>query len=133
MHINLKFNQQLERIVEVAVVVLLGSMLTTQIFTQKVLWLCVLLFILIRPVAVVLGLAGSQTPRAQVRLLAWFGIRGLGSLYYLMYAINHGLPNPIAREFVNLVFGVITMSIVVHGISATPLMERYYSRRELKL
>jgi sodium/hydrogen antiporter len=114
------------------VVVLLGSMLTPQIITQKVLWLCLLLFIFIRPIAVVLGLAGSHTPRAQTRLLAWFGIRGLGSLYYLMYAINHDLPDPLAREFVNLVFGVITMSIVIHGISATPLMERYYSRKVLK-
>ena len=123
------FNQQLERIVEVAVVVLLGSMITTQSFTPAVLWLCVLLFVFIRPAAVVVGLMGSRTPPAQIRLLAWFGIRGLGSLYYLMYAINHGLPNEVRAEFVNVVFGVIATSIVVHGISATPLMERYYGRR----
>jgi sodium/hydrogen antiporter len=128
----IEFNEQLERIVEVAVVVLVGSMLTTQIISQQVFWLCVLLFIVIRPIAVVLGLAGSRTPRAQTRLLAWFGIRGLGSLYYLMYAVNHDLPDPLVRQFVDLVFGVIAMSIVVHGISATPLMERYYSRREIK-
>ena len=126
------FNEQLERIVEVAVVVLLGSIITTQSFTPSVLWFCAFLFIFIRPVAVVLGLAGSRTPRAQIRLLAWFGIRGLGSLYYLMFAINHGLPNEIAEEFINVVFGVIATSIVVHGISATPLMERYYGRRAAK-
>jgi sodium/hydrogen antiporter len=126
------FNEQLERIVEVAVVVLLGSMITTQSFTPAVLGFCTLIFIFIRPVAVVLGLAGSRTPRAQIRLLAWFGIRGLGSLYYLMFAINHGLPNEVAEEFVNLVFGVIATSIVAHGISATPLMERYQSRRAFK-
>ena len=126
------FNEQLERIVEVAVVVLIGSMITTQSFTPAVLWFCALLFLIIRPVAVVFGLAGSRTPRAQMRLLAWFGIRGLGSLYYLMYAINHGLSNEVAEEFVNVVFGVIATSIVVHGISATPLMERYYGRRAVK-
>ena len=126
------FNEQLERIVEVAVVVLIGSMITTQSFTPAVLWFCALLFLIIRPVAVVFGLAGSRTPRAQMRLLAWFGIRGLGSLYYLMFAINHGLPNEVAAEFVNVVFGVIATSIVVHGISATPLMERYYGRRVVK-
>ena len=126
------FNEQLERIVEVAVVVLLGSIITTQSFTPSVLWFCALLFIFIRPVAVVLGLAGSRTPRAQIRLLAWFGIRGLGSLYYMMFAINRGLPNEIAEEFINVVFGVIATSIVVHGISATPLMERYYGRRAAK-
>ena len=126
------FNEQLERIVEVAVVVLIGSMISMRSFTPAVLWFCALLFVFIRPVAVVLGLAGSRTPRAQMRLLAWFGIRGLGSLYYLMFAINHGLPNAVATAFVNVVFGVIATSIVVHGISATPLMERYYGRRVVK-
>lgn len=126
------FNEQLERIVEVAVVVLLGSMITTQSFTPTVLWFCVLLFVFIRPIAVALGLMGSRTPRKQIRLLAWFGIRGLGSLYYLMYAINHGLPDQVVGEFVNVVFGVIATSIVVHGISATPLMDRYYGRRGAK-
>ena len=126
------FNEQLERIVEVAVVVLLGSMITMQSFTLAVLGFCALLFVFIRPVAVVLGLAGSRTPRAQIRLLAWFGIRGVGSLYYLMFAINHGLPNEFSGQFINVVFGVIATSIVVHGISATPLMERYYGRRIAK-
>lgn len=126
------FNQQLERIVEVAVVVLLGSMISTQSFTFEVMWFCVLLFVVIRPIAVALGLIGSRTPATQLRLLAWFGIRGLGSFYYLMYAINHGLPDKEAGEFVNVVFGVIATSIVVHGISATPLMERYYGARRGK-
>ncbi|MEO5862565.1 MAG: cation:proton antiporter [Burkholderiales bacterium] len=126
------FNQQLERIVEVAVVVLLGSMISMQSFTPQVLWFCLLLFLFIRPVAVTIGLIGSRTPNGQARLLAWFGIRGLGSLYYLMYSINHGLSDDVAQGFVNVVFGVIAMSIVVHGISATPLMDRYYARRGLK-
>jgi NhaP-type Na+/H+ or K+/H+ antiporter len=126
------FNQQLERIVEVAVVVLIGSMISTQSFTPQVLWFCLLLFLFIRPVAVTIGLVGSRTPHTQARLLAWFGIRGLGSLYYLMYAINHGLSDKVAEVFVNVVFGVIAMSIVVHGISATPLMDRYYGRRSVR-
>jgi sodium/hydrogen antiporter len=128
----INFNQQLERIVEVAVVVLLGSLLTTQSFMPGVLWFGALLFVVIRPVAVVLALAGSRTPRAQIRLLAWFGIRGLGSLYYLMFAINHGLPNDVATKFVDVVLGVIAASIVVHGMSATPLMEKYYGRKVLR-
>lgn len=126
------FNQQLERIVEVAVVVVLGSMISMQSLTPAVLGFSVVLFVFIRPVAVALGLLGSHTPPAQFRLLAWFGIRGMGSLYYLMYAINHGLPYSVAIEFVNVVFGVIAASIVAHGISATPLMERYYAPRSGK-
>lgn len=28
---------------------------------------------------------------------AWFGIRGIGPVYYLMYAVHHGLPRPLAE------------------------------------
>lgn len=131
-NVLIDFNQQLERIVEVAVVVVLGSMISMRSLTPAVLGFCVVLFVFIRPVAVAFGLIGSHTPPTQARLLAWFGIRGMGSLYYLMYAINHGLPNSAAVEFVSVVFGVIATSIVVHGISATPLMERYYAARSGK-
>ena len=89
------FNEQLERIVEVAVVVLIGSMITSQSFTPAVLGFCVVLFIFIRPVAVMVGLAGSRTPRAQIRLLAWFGIRGSG-IALLLDVRNQ--PRPIERD-----------------------------------
>ena len=122
------FNAQLERIVEITVVVLLGSMISASSFTPKILWFAVLLFFFVRPVAVWLGLLGSNTPRTQRRLIAWFGIRGLGSIYYLMYAINHGLSTATAALLIPLVFGVIAISIFIHGVSATPLMDRYHLR-----
>jgi NhaP-type Na+/H+ or K+/H+ antiporter len=57
--------------------------------------------------------------------MGWFGIRGIGSLYYLFYALNHGVPEALARQLVPLVLTVVAVSIVVHGISVTPLMQRY--------
>lgn len=126
------FNEQLERIVEVAVVVLLGSMITVRSFTPEILWFSAIMFLFVRPVSVWLGLLGSRTPRGQARLLAWFGIRGIGSIYYVMYAINHGLSGSIAESFVPLIFGVIAISIFIHGVSATPLMDRYHSTRRAK-
>ena len=122
------FNTQLERIVEITVVVILGSMISASSFTPKILWFAVLLFFFVRPIAVWLGLLGSKTPRTQRLLIAWFGIRGLGSIYYLMYAINHGLPTATAASLIPLVFEVIAISIFIHGVSATPLMDRYHLR-----
>jgi len=62
-------------------------------------------------------------------MTAWFGVRGIGSLYYLMYAIEHGLPEPLALQLVQMTLIVVTLSILVHGTSVKPLMERFWKRR----
>jgi NhaP-type Na+/H+ or K+/H+ antiporter len=120
----LGFNEQLERIGEVAIVVLVGAMLAGN-FTLDALWFVPMLLLLVRPVAVFLGLIGSHTMPTQRRLMAWFGIRGIGSLYYLTYAITHGLEEPLARRLAELTMTTIAVSVIVHGISVTPLMVRY--------
>jgi NhaP-type Na+/H+ or K+/H+ antiporter len=59
----------------------------------------------------------------------WFGVRGIGSLYYLMYAIQHGLSEELALQLIQITLIVITLSILVHGISVKPLMSRFGGRR----
>ena len=126
----LGFNEQLERILEVGMVVLLGGMLSFRTFPAEALWFVPLLLLVIRPTAVVLGLLGSRVSTYQRTLIGWFGIRGIGSIYYLMYAIGHGLPSRLARPLVGLTLSTVAVSIVVHGISVTPLMNRYRSHAE---
>lgn len=121
----LEFNEQLERIGEVAVVVLLGAMLSARYFTFEVVWFAPLLFLIIRPIGVWVGLIGSRTAPSQLGLMSWFGIRGIGSIYYLMYAIVHGLDPELARDLIAITFCTVAFSIVVHGISVTPLMNLY--------
>ncbi|MBC8120400.1 MAG: cation:proton antiporter [Gemmatimonadaceae bacterium] len=121
----LEFNEQLERIGEVAVVVLLGAMLSARYFTFEVIWFAPLLFLIIRPIGVWVGLIGSRTAPSQLGLMSWFGIRGIGSIYYLMYAIAHGLDPELARDLTAITFCTVAFSIVVHGISVTPLMNLY--------
>jgi NhaP-type Na+/H+ or K+/H+ antiporter len=65
----------------------------------------------------------------QRSLVSWFGIRGIGSLYYLMFAINRGMPHDLARDLMSLTVCTIGLSVVVHGVSVTPLMNWYQSRR----
>jgi NhaP-type Na+/H+ or K+/H+ antiporter len=78
-----------------------------------------------------LGLLGAPVSRDQRILISWFGIRGIGSIYYLMYAINHGLPDSLAEEIIALTLTTVAVSIVVHGISVTPLMN-LYTRRKIR-
>ena len=126
----LGFNERLGRIGELALVVLIGSLLTTANVTPQVLVFVVVLFVVIRPVSVLLGLAGSGTSPLHQRLLGWFGIRGIGSIYYLMYAIDHGLEEDVAATLVAATVTTIAVSVVVHGLSVTPLMTWYEGRRE---
>jgi NhaP-type Na+/H+ or K+/H+ antiporter len=121
----LGFNEALERIGEVAVVVLLGVLLASHPPAPEVLWLAPLLFFVLRPLSVSLSLAGAPTSRPQRMLMGWFGVRGIGSLYYLFYALEHGVPEALGGRLTSLVLGVVAVSILVHGISVTPLMKRY--------
>lgn len=121
----LGFNQQIERIGEVTVVIVIGAMLWAVQWHSAGWWLVPLLLLFIRPVAVALGLLRSSSLTGQRWLIAWFGIRGVGSLYYLMYAINHGVPSRLADQLTALTLTVVVTSIVVHGISVTPLMAAY--------
>ena len=123
-----RFNAQLERFAEVFIVLAIGALLASIEWQPALLWFVPLLFFVIRPLAVVLGLPGTQVKGKQRVLMGWFGIRGIGSVYYLMYAISHGLETQLAQTIAALTLGVVVASIVVHGVSVTPLMRRYRAR-----
>jgi hypothetical protein len=124
-HAVLTFNERIERIGEVAVMILIGALLWSVEFPTQALWFVPLLFFVIRPVSVRLGLAASRTTRTQRRLIGWFGIRGIGSLYYLAFAITHGLQGPEGDLLAGMTLAVIVASVVAHGVSVTPLMKLY--------
>lgn len=126
----LGFSEQLERIGEVGVVLLVGGLLTARYLTWDALWFVPLLFLVIRPLSVAVGLLGSRTSNTQRWLSAWFGIRGLGSIYYLMYALSHGVADPEATRLTSIILTTVALSIVVHGISVTPLMNLYQQQTE---
>jgi NhaP-type Na+/H+ or K+/H+ antiporter len=125
----LRFNEQLERLGELAVVVVVGAMLSRIAAVGPGVWLAVILFVVIRPLAIALTLFPTRLSRAQRAFIAWFGVRGVGSIYYLAFALSHGIDGPFARQLVDLTLVVVAASIVLHGVSVTPLMRLYSSRR----
>jgi sodium/hydrogen antiporter len=126
----LTFNEQMERIGEAALVLLVGGLLASVPPPPAVWWFVPLLFCVVRPLAVLLGLLGAgDVSRMQRGLLAWFGIRGIGSLYYLAYAVTHELPDLTARALAGYALWTVAASVVLHGVSVTPLM-RLYQRKE---
>jgi NhaP-type Na+/H+ or K+/H+ antiporter len=124
----LTFNERFERIAEVAVVVLIGSLVTVAVLPVSALWFVPLFLLVIRPMSVWIGLRGADVTPTQRRLMGWFGVRGIGSIYYLAYATTHGLSRDLAGQLAGITLAVVATSIVVHGISVTPLMAWYASR-----
>lgn len=121
----LHFNEQLERVGEVGIMLLVGAMISTRYLPTVALWFVPLLFLVIRPIAAWIGLLGTQTNRTQRAFISWFGVRGIGSIYYLMFAVVHGLEEEIAREMIGLTLTVVASSVVIHGITVTPMMAWY--------
>ncbi|OXI15644.1 cation:proton antiporter [Burkholderia sp. AU15512] len=124
----LGFTIELERIAEAIVMTMIGSVLMTlpgPLLTWGAASLAVVLFVAVRPLAVLVTLTGSRATHAQRRLMAWFGIRGIGSFYYLLFALEHG-PAAAVRPLAAPVLAVVSASVIAHGITATPLMNWYH-------
>jgi sodium/hydrogen antiporter len=118
-----------EKFGELALILLLGSSITMAGLQAPALagWLLVpALLVLIRPASVLLALTASGLPRPERAFLAWFGVRGIGSLYYVAVAIGTGALAP--REASTLYWTTavcVVASILVHGITSTPLTKRW--------
>ena len=125
---SLVFKEHLERLSEVVLVLLVGGTLFLDSWSWEAVALALFLFVIARPLSVLVALLGVRMPWRAKGLIGWFGVRGIGSLYYLMYAIQHGLPEPLALKLTQLTLIVVTLSILLHGISVKPLMDYVWRR-----
>lgn len=126
----LALTEQFERLAEVALVLTVGVLLAQVRWSVSVLLFAALVLLVARPLTVMATVSVRDTSRQERRLLAWFGVRGIGSVYYLAFALNHGVPAIAGVWLLDAVVVTIALSIVAHGISATPLMARYQRGRE---
>lgn len=123
------FNEQLEKLAELALVLVVGAMLAHAEPLPAVWWFVPLLLLVLRPLSVSLAVHRQGLSLPQTAMIGWFGIRGIGSVFYLMFALRHGLEPRIAELLGTLTLWTVATSIVTHGITAQPLMRRYIGSR----
>ena len=89
-------------------------------------WLLIpVLLLVIRPLAVAIGFTRSSLPGPDRAFIGWFGVRGIGSFYYVAFAIVAGVLSVAEAERIYwTVIVCATVSIIVHGITATPFSRR---------
>ena len=122
----LVFKEHLERLSELCLILLIGGTVFWSSWTWPAISLALFLFLVARPVSVCVGLLGTDIPWRVRGMAGWFGVRGIGSLYYLMYALQHGLPEALGLQLIQLTLIVVALSILLHGISVKPAMGHFW-------
>ncbi|MEC5192553.1 MULTISPECIES: cation:proton antiporter [unclassified Arthrobacter] len=125
--------EQIERLLTVVILVLLGGAIARGLLAG-IGWVEILValafLLVVRPLAGWIGLARGKTgPRERIAI-AFFGIRGIGSLYYLAYALGKGDFDAQAQQLWAFIGLVVAMSIVLHGATTAPVMNRLDRLRE---
>ena len=122
-----------EKFSELALILVLGSTVTLAGLAEPGLtgWLLApVLLLVIRPLAVAIAFAWSTVPRPERAFVGLFGIRGIGSFYYVAVAIGSGAMSPGDASIVYwTVLVCVGLSIVVHGTTATPVTRRLMEGR----
>ena len=116
--------EQVERIAMMALLLLFGGALVSGLLVPlrwQDLLAAVVIILLVRPAAGLIGLTNFPADRAEKLTLAFFGIRGVGSFYYLAYALNHA-DFAEAERLWAIVGLVALLSILLHGLTVTPVM-----------
>ena len=129
----LDFTLDLERLAELTVMLIIGSLLTRAAFSLNAIAVALFLMFVARPVAIYLATFGVELTGRQRQLAAWFGIRGIGSMYYLFYAFAHGARSAETAFVADAVLVSIALSVLLHGSSATPIMRSYRKGRPWRL
>jgi NhaP-type Na+/H+ or K+/H+ antiporter len=128
----LDLNTSLERLAEVGIVFLTGVLIGTVPITAEAVVIVALLLLVVRPLSIAITLYGTDTTFMHRALIGWFGVRGVGSLYYLGYAAAQGVAEADVRRLAPIVLYSIAASVIVHGVSVTPLMRWYDEHRRVR-
>lgn len=126
-----EFSEQIERVLMVIVLVIFGGAIASGVLTA-LRWEDAIagaaMLPLIRPITGWIALLSIPLPAAVRALIAFFGIRGLGTSYYMAYAMNRTSFDAAPRLWA-LASVVVLSSVVLHGVTATPVMNWVDRRR----
>ena len=126
-----QYVEQIERLLTVLILILLGGAIARGLLAGtgwREIVVAAAFLLVIRPLAGWLSLArGTTGPRERV-VIAFFGVRGIGSLFYVAYAVSKGSFADGDRLWA-VVGLVVACSILIHGVAATPVMTFLDQRR----
>ncbi|WP_455272899.1 cation:proton antiporter [Rhizobium herbae] len=126
------FAEQIERLLMMVLLVCLGSIAVNGQLSAGIDWrvvvVAILAIVVVRPLIGWLCLIGSGHSPGETAVIAVFGIRGLGSIYYLAYATGHADFDGVETVWATVLV-IVLASIVVHGIAVTPTMRWIDNRR----
>lgn len=110
--------------------ILIGQALMSGIeLTWRVYIVSFVFLLVIRPLGGMIALTGMDMQRNEKYVISALGIRGLGTLYYLSYALNQGFfdeADSLKLWIVCII--VILASIFLHGMTASRLLKLTPSR-----
>lgn len=121
-----RFTEMTERVLTAIFLIVFGGAIAGGLLeplTWPLVGAAVIIVVVVRPLAGIVGLIGFRNASWRERLaISFFGIRGVGSFYYLAYALNEA-DFPHSRELYALTGLVVVLSIFIHGVAATPVSQ----------
>jgi NhaP-type Na+/H+ or K+/H+ antiporter len=127
-----RVSHQVERLLTLVALLMFGVACGSGLLaglTWEGMAVAVLLVVLVRPLAGALALLGSPGTRSERWAKAWFGVRGIGSVYYLAYAFGEA-PFTDQRTLWATASAAVLLSVVLHGATAAPALRRLDLLRE---
>lgn len=127
------FVEQIERLLTVVILVLLGGAVARGLLAGigwTEILVVALILLVVRPLTGWIGLAGGKTGPQERATISFFGVKGIGSLFYIAYALEKG--DFADGAYLWAVVGLtVTGSILLHGAAASPVMN-YLDRQRVK-
>lgn len=122
-----RFSVTMEGLMEGILMIIIGGYLVFGVLeplTFPMIAISLAIIFLVRPISGLIAFIGSDLPKHKKWVISFFGIRGIGSLYYLTYGI-YMADFPQSDVLWAITFFIVTVSVLVHGVSAKPIMERF--------
>lgn len=124
------FTDQIERMLMAVVLILFGGILVHEVFSTfswQYIGFALVVVLVVRPVTAYIAVSGSPLHWKEKSAISFFGIKGIGSLFYLAFGISHAnFQN--ADELWALASWVILGSLLIHGLSA-PFVMRHIEKQ----
>lgn len=127
------FAEELERLLMMAILVAFGAMLVAGGLLWGVGWrefaFALIAIVLVRPLCGWLALIGSDVTCGERAVISVYGIRGIGSIYYLSYGLGHASFEGAFSAWSTMAL-IILLSVLLHGATVSPVMARLERRRD---